>query len=413
MSIFGLPNIFKNFLNIGIFQFAGMLLQLLAIPLITRKYGLEIFGEIALTTSVAFLLGNFVNYGTNQTAIKDVAIAKSNSLELSKIFSKVFWLRIVVFLIIVVMTTMITMTTQEKSLLLWLSITPLIFSELINPLYFLIGIEKIHWISWGNLCARLISLLLIFSVYLENSISVYLNLFVGIPLLLFYFIVTIFVILKSKINLFAPVYQSLKSDLKNNFFVTFNGNSALMQQSIFLFFVAGLTNPLLLGAYGIIDKLLSATRQIVSSFSLSIYPRAAELYHQEKRQWRSFRRKIQLSYVLVFIIAGILIYLCAHVIVHTLTKEQNEYSIGFVQLFALAPLFLALNANNVIDLLLSNKYKEMFYISLMVLFATLFLSYTLTRFNHAMSIGLYPVLIEGTCFLIYTAFIRKLNLHAA
>jgi O-antigen/teichoic acid export membrane protein len=180
---------------------------------------------------------------------------------------------------------------------LWLSITPLIFSELINPLYFLIGIEKIHWISWGNLCARLISLLFIFSVYLENSISVYLNLFVGIPLLLFYFIVTIFVILKSKINLFAPVYQSLKSDLKNNFFVTFNGNSALMQQSIFLFFVAGLTNPLLLGAYGIIDKLLSATRQIVSSFSLSIYPRAAELYNQEKNQWRSFRRKIQQSYV--------------------------------------------------------------------------------------------------------------------
>ena len=413
MSIFGLPNIFKNFLNIGIFQFAGMLLQLLAIPLITRKYGLEIFGEIALTTSVAYLLGNFVNYGTNQTAIKDVAVAKSNSIELSKIFSKVFWLRFVVFLIIVVMTTMITMTIQEKSLLLWLSITPLIFSELINPLYFLIGIEKIHWISWGNLCTRLLSLLLIFSVTLYNNTAIYLNLFVGVPLLLFYFIVILYVIIKSKLKLLAPDRVSLTSDLRNNFFVTFNGNSALMQQSIFLFFVAGLTNPLLLGAYGIIDKLLSATRQIVSSFSLSIYPRAAELYNQEKNQWRSFRRKIQQSYVLVFIIAGILIYLCAHVIVHTLTKEQNEYSIGFVQFFALAPLFLALNANNVIDLLLSNKYKEMFYISLMVLFATLFLSYTLTRFNHAMSIGLYPVLIEGTCFLIYTAYIRKLNLHAA
>lgn len=298
-------------------------------------------------------------------------------------------------------------------MLICLSVAPLILSEIINPLYFLIGIEKIHWISWGNLFIRLISLLFIFSFPLENSISVYLNLFVGIPLLLFYFIVTIFVIQKSKIKLFAPDYQSLKSDLKNNFFVTFNGNSALMQQSIFLFFVAGLSNPLLLGAYGIIDKLLSATRQIVSSFSLSIYPRAAELHHQEKQQWPSFRRKIQQSYVLVFIIAGMLIYLCAHVIVHTLTKEHNEYSIGFVQLFALAPLFLALNANNVIDLLLANKYKEMFYISLMVLFATLMLSYSLTHFDHAMSIGLYPVLIEGACLLIYTIFIRKLNLRAA
>jgi O-antigen/teichoic acid export membrane protein len=106
-------------------------------------------------------------------------------------------------------------------------------------------------------------------------------------------------------------------------------------------------------------------------------------------------------------------YLCAHVIVHTLTKEQNEYSIGFVQLFALAPLFLALNANNVIDLLLSNKYKEMFYISLLVMLSTIILSFSITKWNNIVSLGWYPVIMEGACLLIYVLYIRKLKLHKA
>jgi len=411
LSIFGLPNIFKNFLNIGIFQFAGMLLQLLAIPLITRKYGLEIFGEIALTTSFAFLLGNFVNYGTNQTAIKDVAIAKSNPTELSKIFSKVFWLRFVVFLIIIVMTTMITMTTQKKGLLLWLSITPLIFSELINPLYFLVGTEKVHWISWGNLLTRAGSLLLIFFTTIHSNQAMMMNFFIGVPLILFYALVSIYIIYIYKIKITKIDLVLLKSTLQHNFYVTFNGNSALMQQTIFLFFVAGIKNPLLLGAYGIVDKLLGAARQLTSSFSLAIYPRASALHHEMPSLWLSFRKKLQKIYAVVFLSAGVFLYLISDLLVQWITKEPNLLAIEFVKIFSLVPLLIALNANNVIDLLLSNKYKEMFYISLMVLLSTIILSFSITQWNNIMSLGWYPVLMEGACLLIYAFYIRRLKLH--
>jgi hypothetical protein len=87
LSIFGLPNIFKNFLNIGIFQFAGMLLQLLAIPLITRKYGLEIFGEIALTTSVAYLLSITAQIKLLSKMLLLPRVTRSNYLKSSQKFS--------------------------------------------------------------------------------------------------------------------------------------------------------------------------------------------------------------------------------------------------------------------------------------------------------------------------------------
>jgi len=414
MSVW-INNVFKNFFNIGLYQLAGMLLQLLAIPLITRKYGLEVFGEITLTTSVAYLLGNLVNYGTNQTAIKEVAVARTDNQSLSQIFSNVFWLRFLVFLIIITITTITittTITTSEKNVFLWLSVFPLILSEIINPLYFLIGIEKIHWISWGNLITRLLSLLLIFAIAVKYNQAVYMNLFVGVPLLLYYSFIFFYILNKFSIKLHAPEFYRFKSDITKNFYVTFNGNTALMQQSIFLIFVAGLKNPLLLGAYGIVDKLLSATRQIVSSFSMSIYPRAAELYHREKSQWKSFRNKIQNSYALFFILVAFTIYFCSHFLVSLLTKDQNEYTIGFVQLFSLAPLLLALNANNVIDLLLQNQYKSMFCISLIILLATCIFSFLLSHYYQTISLGYYPVLIEGFCLIVYSGYLNKLNLHA-
>jgi len=411
LSVFGLPNIFKNFLNIGIFQFASILLQLLAIPLITRKYGLVIFGEIALTTSVAYLLGNFVNYGTNQTAIKDVAIAKSNSTELSKIFSKFFWLRFVVFLTTATIATIATITTIEDKTWLWLSVAPLILSETINPLYFLVGTEKVHWISWGNMLTRAGSLLLIFFTTIHTNQALMMNLFVGVPLMIFYMLVSIYIIYIYKIKITKIDLVLLKSTLHHNFYVTFNGNSALMQQTIFLFFVAGIKNPLLLGAYGIVDKLLGAARQLTSSFSLAIYPRASALHHEMPSLWMSFRKKLQKIYAVVFLSAGVFLYLMSDSLVQWITKEPNLLAIEFVKIFSLVPLLIALNANNVIDLLLSNKYKEMFYISLMVLLSTIILSFSITQWNNIMSLGWYPVLMEGTCLQIYAFYIRRLKLH--
>ncbi len=411
MSKLGLPNIFKNFLNIGIFQFAGMFLQLLAIPLITRKYGLEVFGEIALTTSVGYLLGNLVNYGTNQTAIKDVAIAKSNNFELSKIFSKVFWPRLVVFLTITTITTITTTTTAEKNILLWLSIAPIILSEIINPLYFLVGIEKVHWISWGNMLTRAGSLLLIFLTTVRSNQAMMMNLFVGVPLMVFYALVSMQIIRSYKIKITKIDFNQLKSVLQQNFYVTFNGNSALMQQTIFLFFVAGIKNPLLLGAYGIVDKLLGAARQLTSSFSLAIYPRASALHHQNPSLWLSFRKKLQIIYTILFLGTGILVYIMSDSLVQWITKEPNLLAIQFVRIFSPVPMLLALNANNVIDLLLSNKYKEMFYISLLVMVSTIILSFSITQWNNIVSLGWYPIMMEGTCLLIYALYIKKLKLH--
>jgi O-antigen/teichoic acid export membrane protein len=404
--------IFKNFLNIGVFQLAGMLMQLLSVPVIIRKYGLEVFGQIALATSMAYLLGNIVNYGTNQSCVKDISVNRNDPKLLSIIFSEAFILRLFVFLTITTITTIITVETNLIPILLMLSVLPIILSEVVNPLYFLIGIEKIQWISWGALFARLTSFLLILFVFVKNNQANFLNLFVGLPILIFYSFLFFFIIVKFNLRLSLQSKRVLKNHLINNFYVTFNGSIGMLQQSIFLFFVAGSFNSTILGAYGLVDKLLNAIRQIVSAFSSAIYPKAAILFHEGVSQWLRFRRNIQLINLIGSIIMGLILYFNSSLIVRLIANGSSEDGVMFVRLLSFAPIFLALNANNLLDLLLMEKFKLMFHISIVILISTFLISYILSMRSINISIGWYPFLIEATCFTVYSLVIKKNNFHA-
>ena len=401
-----IKSIWRNFFNLGLFQAAGMLLQLLAIPLITKKYGLASFGEVALASSIGLFLANLVNYGTNQTAVKDVSIHRNDKVKLSFIFSEIFWLRLVVFLTITTTITITTITTKNEYLILWLSILPLIASEIFNPLYFLIGIEKIQWISWGNIITRALSLGLIFFFNLEQFVSVYLNLMLSVPLFIFYSIIFFIIFRKFDLNISSSPFFQLREKIKSNFFVTFNGSSVILQQSIFMYAVAGTVSPSTLGAYGIIDKLLGAVRQLVSAFSSAIYPRAAQLFHDGRSQWTEFRKKIQVGYSVFFLIIALFIFSFANIGTMLFTHNEDPTTILFFRYFSLAPLVLALNANNVLELLLEKQYRKMFDISLIIILATVMISFLITRYFHESLIGLYPLIIESACLVIYTLFLR-------
>jgi O-antigen/teichoic acid export membrane protein len=201
--------------------------------------------------------------------------------------------------------------------------------------------------------------------------------------------------------------------LVNNFYVTFNGSIGILQQSIFLFFVAGSFNSTILGAYGLVDKMLNAFRQLVSAFSSAIFPRAAVLFNTEKSSWKVFRMNIQIVYSLCSILTGVVLFFFPDQLVRLISDNVNLYAVEFTRLLSFAFIFLSLNANNVLELLLAEKYKSMFFISIAILFSTLLISFILSKNYFQLSIGWYPLLIEATCFLIYSFVIRKLNLYAA
>lgn len=403
--------ILRNFFNLGVFQAAGILLQLILIPIISRKYGLAVFGQVALVASFAAFVGGVTNYGTSQTGIKEVANHLKDKVHLSKLFYRILFFRMLVAAFFLPVVLLMIFLPSNQFNWIWAGAFPLILAEVFNPLYFLIGKEKIQWISWGNMIVKMLVLLFILAVPMPTHSAAWINVAIGMPMLAYYILIGIYIHYKESLTIIAPSKESLVELAKDNFYIMFNGSAVSLQQSVFLFAIANYVSATTLGSYALVDKLLGACRQLVSSFSTAVYPQAARLFQQSADSWLQFRKSLQKIYAVAFGIAAILIFIGAKYIVLWITKKDDPDTALFVQMFCLAPLLLALNANNVLTLLLEKRYKPLFSISILILGATFLISFTLVQFSDPQLLGWYPIAIEGSCLLIYMAFTKKKKLN--
>ena len=399
--------ILYNFFNLGVFQVSSIALQLLIIPIISRNYGMAVFGQVALASSFAAFAASITNYGTNQTGIKEVAGNTKDNLFLSTLFYKILVFRFLAAIVIVPISVMLFIFYSKLSYWLWLGTIPLILAEIINPLFFLIGKEKIQWISWGNIVVKLLTLLLILLIPLHSHQATWINIMLGLPMVLYYLIVCIYIQFKESLRFTFPSTASLLRLAKENFYIMFNSTTVSLQQSIFLFTIAGFVSANTLGSYALVDKLLGACRQLISFFSNAVYPQAARLFLQSPDKWMHFKRTLQKIYTVLFGIGAIVIFFSAKYIVLLITKKENDTTELFVQMFSLVPLLLALNANNVLTLLLEKGYQSLFIISILILGATFLLSFFLAQFGNPQAMGWYPMATESSCLLIYLFFTNK------
>ena len=404
--------ILQNFFNLGIFQASGIALQLLVIPIITRKYGIATFGQVALAASFAAFIASVTNYGTSQTGIKEVAGNSDDTIFLSKLFYKILIFRLIASAIFFPMLVLMLFLHPTLSIWVWMGAIPLLLAEIVNPLYFLIGKEKIQWISWGNIGVKVLVLVLIILIPLHNQEAAWINGILGIPIVIYYVFICLFIHHKESLQVIIPSRESLMQLGRENFYVMFNSTSVSLQQSVFLFTVAFYVSANTLGMYALIDKLLGVFRLLISSFSNAVYPQAARLFQQSPRDWFQFKNFLQKMYAILFVIMALAIFFGAKLIVLLITKKDDPATEMFVQMFSLAPLLMALNANNVLTLLLEKRHRTLFIISMLILAITFLISYLFVQFTDHQALGWYPVVIESCCLLIYMVFTNKKSLHA-
>jgi O-antigen/teichoic acid export membrane protein len=404
--------IIQNFFNLGIFQASGIALQLLVIPIITRKYGIATFGQVALAASFAAFIASVTNYGTSQTAVKEVAGNTDDTIFLSKLFYKILIFRLFASVIFFPVLVLMLFLHPTLSIWVWVGAIPLILAEIVNPLYFLIGKEKIQWISWGNIGVKVLVLALIILIPLQSQQAAWINGILGIPIVIYYVFICLYIHHKESLQVILPSRASLMQLARENFYIMFNSTAVSLQQSVFLFTVANYVSANTLGMYALIDKLLGVFRQLISSFSNAVYPQAARLFLQSPSNWFQFKKTLQKMYAILFGLMAVAIFFGAKLIVVLITKKDDPATEVFVQMFSLAPLLMALNANNVLTLLLEKRHRTLFIISMLILAITFLISYLFVQFTDHQALGWYPVVIESCCLLIYMVFTNKKSLHA-
>ena len=160
----------QNFSYLSALQVFNMLIPLITYPYLIRVLGKETYGLVVFAQAVIGYLVILVGFGFNISATKEVSIHRDNKEKLSEIVSSVLIIKSGLFLIsMIILCSLVFLIPQAKEykilffLTMWMCLYDVIF-----PMWYFQGIEKMKYITYITLLSRLTFLGLIF-IFIHNS----------------------------------------------------------------------------------------------------------------------------------------------------------------------------------------------------------------------------------------------------
>lgn len=407
------PNIrqlLRNFFSLGFVQIVSSLLQLLIIPFVISRIGIENFGVIAVAQVLMVFLGTFCDYGFNQTATKDVALNKDDKNILSAIFSRVLYsklfLCLVSFFILLFLSLIFPFTRQH--FLLYCCGFAFVVGQAAMPLWFLQGQEKMHWAALATLFSKLIFVMLVLLFIKGPQHSPLFLFFMGTGSLLTGVIIMILIVRKWKLSLEKVSAAKIFFNLKDGWPVTGTNLSMNFIQYGNLFILRLFTNDLVAGYFGVAERIFFAVKQVLTIFSQTVYPRVCQLVAAGEEQLQVFFKKIFLPFFYSIVAGSIALYFLSPLLISFFTNELNPDSVFSLQMFCIVLPVICLNLPGTLSLLAFNRKKPYFMVYFSAMLICLLANIVLVPLFH--SGGTIAAIFLTEIFITVTASVFQYRL---
>jgi len=405
-------NIIANFLNLSSIQISNVLLLMLLIPIITRIIGIREFGIIMFASKFSQLAGSVINYGTGQSGVRDVAFHIKDSKKLSPVFYSNLFIRVIIFALYILLLFVLQWVKVDYYPYILFSI-PIALAEVINPLCFFIGAERLKLFNLLNLLSNIATIVAIFIFIKSPADSIWVNFILGGANAITYLGLLVYFGRQYGLGFKFPSVNELLKIGKDNFYLTVNNISVNLQQSIIIFALPRWGLAAFLGPYTLCDKIIGQCRILLITVSNAIYPNAARLFQQSTSLWDVYRKKTKYLLAGVFLAGSIFIVVLADPIVFLLSKEHNATAIIILRVMAFVPIMSALNVLNVLDLLLKNYTNYIFRIAILLFIQSVIVAFILVNIGGAFAVGMFTLIIETSAVVMYEYAIKKPYLQNA
>lgn len=155
-----------NFASLAVLRGFDFIIPLITLPYLVRVLGVDKFGLINFALSLALYFGAIIQYGFRVTATREVARLRTDKHKLSEIYSATLATTLmlagtsgVFFLAIVLMVEKFS-----EYLALYLFSVLFVIFQAIFPVWFFQGMERMKFIAYLTLTAKVLSLIGIFTI---------------------------------------------------------------------------------------------------------------------------------------------------------------------------------------------------------------------------------------------------------
>ena len=407
--------LFKNFTSLSILQVANYIFPLFTLPYLVRVLGAEKYGLVNFAAAFAAYFTIITDYGFNLSATQEISVNRENSNRVSEIFSSVFTIKMMLFVLSSVIFFIIVLVFPifKENLTLFIVTFLSVLGTALFPLWFYQGIERMKYILIISVSVRLITTILIFVLIKSENDFIK---FAGLNT------VTQFVIgiigLQFALNKFGLRYRFpnktlIIQQLKNGW------NLFLSTISINLYttsnvFILGLFAPAnVVGYYAAADKIRMAFQGILSPMSQSVFPYVNKMLSESYDRFISFNKKLFKIALIVGAIISIMLFLFAEPIVNIILGKDYQPSILVLRIIAWLPLIIFLsNVLGIQTMLPMNKQKNFSIILFFAAMISLALLFILVPIYFAIGTAITALATEIFVTLAFFIFVKRNKIFA-
>jgi polysaccharide transporter, PST family len=387
---------FQNFIYISLYQAVNFLALVIFIPYLTKFVGIEKYGSITIMQAICSFFFVLVDYGFSVTSVRKLSIFRENKTKIETIIKNTLGAKILLVLLafpIFMLVPIFFLKTDYDLAFVAMSFVA-VLGQAIFPAWLCQGLEENKLAFIANLINKLILYIFVICFIREESQYSYFLFFMGFASFITGLFLLLFV-LKYRLGLLINFNFSSKevfSELnegKEVFLSNFSIGSYLSANVLIL---SLFVSPLLVGLYGIAERIMMLLRTLLGVFVQATYPLVCKLVYE-----LSIKKVINKVFFFTtpFIVSVILLCLSMSFFSFEIAsffsaKNQTELS-GIIKKLSFLPLLVSLNIVPNLVILACNKEKVKSYI---LLFST--------GFSFVLSFLLVPHLkIDGAILIMY------------
>jgi PST family polysaccharide transporter len=317
----------ENFLSLSILQIANYILPLITLPYLVRVLGPEKFGLIAF--SQAFI-GYFIiltDYGFNLSATRDISINRENKEKVSEIFSSVMIIKLALMIISLILMSVIIFSFEKfrKDWIVYYLTFGMVVGQVLFPTWFFQGMEKMKYITFLNILAKVIFTVAIFVFVKKASDYLYVPLLNSLGFIIAGMLGLWIVFRDFEVNFKFVGLEELKRQLKEGWmlFKTIIFVSAYRETNVFI--LGLIANNTITGYYSIAEKILKAVQSLQVPLGQALYPVFCTKYGMNKKNFKLYHFKYLKLIILIYLSLTIsFILLSPYIIKIAAGKTYNE-----------------------------------------------------------------------------------------
>ena len=287
--------IIDNFISLLALQGINTLVPLFTFPYLVYVLGIETFGVYSFISAVITYGVIITDYGFDLSATKHISVNRSDPQKISEIFSSVILIKsfmaIGFFLFLGIL--ILFFDKFHNNAFLYILAFGLVIGQVLFPVWFFQGMEKMRYITTLNALSKLIFAATIF-IFVTSKEDLYLVFIFNSVGAIVAGALALYIAIKNfQLSFRLQTKEVYIYYLKDAWYIFTSRVAVQLYQSLNIIVLGFFANDTILGYYAIVVKTIRAATGILSAFPRAVYPYFAKLHKESVPHF--YNKNVQFS----------------------------------------------------------------------------------------------------------------------